>query len=109
MRRNNGKSRAENSRQLRRVLSRHMVDMGSISFSAGLSSISITGLLIKNDGSEFTMTSVKNLVDDLSAFGTITSDLANWELTGGSIRKNSNYFKKVEGGNSHDKDLKTGT
>ncbi|MDA8791804.1 hypothetical protein N9N67_01090 [Bacteriovoracaceae bacterium] len=98
-----GGSRAENSRAVRRVLAKHYVDLNSLSFSAGLTYINLTGLLVKTDGSEFTLSSVKIMMEDLQHLGNVQSDLANWELNGGMIKKNTNYFKKHE-----KKSLKTG-
>lgn len=81
-------SRAELNKDLRRILAKYHVDTSSIAFSASNYSVSLSGLLIRTDGSEFNSGALQPLVDELqSKYGNIDSDLSNWDLTGGSIRK----------------------
>ena len=81
-------SRAELNKDLRRILAKHYVDTTQVSFSASNFAVSLSGILLRVDGSEFNHNSITPLVDELMAqYGHIDSDLGNWDLTGGTIKK----------------------
>lgn len=81
-------SRAELNKDLRRILAKHHVDTAQVFFSASNFAVALSGFLFKADGSEFTSSSLSPLVEELmNQYGHIDSDLGNWDLTGGAIRK----------------------
>lgn len=81
-------SRAELNKDLRRILAKHHVDTTEVSFSASNFAVNLSGVLVKTDGSSFTSSALQPLVDELmSVYRHIDSNLGNWDLTGGSIRK----------------------
>ena len=79
-------TKAEMSKEVRRVLNKHRVDLSVLAYSYGGSSIRLSGGLWRVDGSDFTPEAVSYLVSDLGRFGSIYTDLVNWDLNGGSIR-----------------------
>jgi len=79
-------SKAEMSKEVRRVLNKHRVDLSVMEYSYGGSSIRLSGGLWRVDGSDFTPEAVSYLVSDLGKFGSIYTDLVNWDLNGGGIR-----------------------
>jgi hypothetical protein len=93
-------SKAELNKDLRRIFARHRVDLTSISFSANPSGISMSGTLLKQDGSEFSASTLMPLVEELSAKGYINTDLSNWDLTGGTITKKEDSPSSSSGGGS---------
>lgn len=80
-------SKAEMSRDVRRILTKHRIDMSVLEYSYAGSSVRLSGGLWRIDGSEFTVEALTYLISDLSKFGMLNTDLANWDLNGGTIRK----------------------
>ncbi len=89
------RSRHEVNKLLRRIFAKHCVDLSLLSYSAGLTYINLTGILLKLDGSEFTVACAKNLAEDICEVGQLTTDLANWELYNGIVKRKANYYKKI--------------
>lgn len=81
-------SRAETSKKVRQMFTKHGVDLAEIQITASSSQVSIGGWLLRHDGSELAFPQVKALVDDLmNECGFITTSLGNWDLTAGQIKK----------------------
>lgn len=79
-------SKAEMSKEVRRVLNKHRVDLSILEYSYGGSSIRLSGGLWRVDGSDFTAEAISYMISDLHRFGSLYTDLVNWDLNGGSIR-----------------------
>lgn len=79
-------TKAELSKEVRRTLNKHRVDLTMLDYSYGGSSVRLSGGLWKNDGSEFSVEALTYLINDLYPFGTLYTDLVNWDLNGGTIR-----------------------
>ena len=80
-------SRAEINKVARRIFAKYHVDLRSISFMATRRGINIKGTLLRQDGTEFNPGTLVALVEDLSEIGAVTTDLTNWDLTGGHVVK----------------------
>lgn len=80
-------SKAHYSKNLRRALAQHQVDITQIMYSANSTQVFLSGLLLKNNGEEFNTGAIQELHKELCTFGTISSDLANWVLSNDSIVK----------------------
>ncbi len=79
-------TKAELSKEVRRTLNKHRVDLTMLDYSYGGSSVRLSGGLWKNDGSEFSVEALTYLINDLYPFGSLYTDLVNWDLNGGTIR-----------------------
>ena len=79
-------SKAEMSREVRRVLNKHRVDLTVLDYSYGGNSVRLTGGLWRVDGSDFSVEALSYLISDLYPFGLLYTDLVNWDLNGGNIR-----------------------
>lgn len=88
-------TKAQYSKNLRRVLLRHQIDLSQIQFSASAHSVNLSGLLMKNTGTEVSVPSVIELQKELSRMGQISTDLSNWIITNDSISKIERQEKKA--------------
>lgn len=79
-------SKAEMSKEVRRILNKHRVDLTVLDYSYGGSSVRLTGGLWRVDGSDFSVEAISYLISDLYPFGMLYTDLVNWDLNGGNIR-----------------------
>lgn len=79
-------TKAELSKEVRRILNKHRVDLTVLDYSYGGSSVRLTGGLWRVDGSDFSVEAISYLISDLYPFGVLYTDLVNWDLNGGSIR-----------------------
>ena len=79
-------SKATMSKEVRRVLNKHRVDLSVLDYSYGGSSVRLSGGLWKSDGSDFSVEALGYLITDLYPYGTLYTDLVNWDLNGGNIR-----------------------
>ena len=86
-------TKAEMSKEVRRILNKHRVDLTVLDYSYGGSSVRLSGGLWKSDGSDFSVEALTYLMNDLYPYGTLYSDLVNWDLTGGTIRAISQESK----------------
>lgn len=71
-------SKAQISKEVRRLLARYQVDLTQINFSAGLHSIHLSGYLVKSSGYDFPASVVQTLTTELLRIGSIRSELENW-------------------------------
>ena len=76
-------SRSEQTRAVRRILSKNDVDMGQVQISCSGTRIRLSGILIKRSGDNFFQESLSNMHSELEKFGRVSSDLTNWDLNGG--------------------------
>jgi hypothetical protein len=77
-------SRMEASKEVRRILIRHQIDLSLAQYSVSGYEIRITGWLVKNDTSAFNASGVENLIEDFQRrlpnyF--ISGDMDNWKFT----------------------------
>jgi len=79
-------TKAELSKEVRRILNKHRIDLTMLDYSYGGSSVRLSGGIWKNDGTEFSVEALTYLINDLYPFGTLYTDLINWDLNGGTIR-----------------------
>lgn len=80
-------SRAEKVKGVRRVLAQHGVDVNQLHLNVYHNSLDLSGNLVKYDGSELVFGEVSNLVKSLVVFGSLSTTLSTWDLTGGEIVK----------------------
>lgn len=81
-------SRAETNKEIRRILVRHGVDTGQLSFSCSGRLLTMTGYLCKSDGNELEMKTLEIIVTDLSRMGLqLYCDLENWSVSNGLVSK----------------------
>lgn len=73
-------SKAEMTKEVRRILLRHQVHMQRIFFSANMTSIYFSGELLRNDGKEFKHTVVQVMTQELLQLATIRCELDNWVI-----------------------------
>ena len=71
-------TKAQISKEVRRVLLQYGVSLTHLYFSAGVSSIFMSGDLIKNSGRDFTHEEMFQLTQDLLQIGAIRSEMNNW-------------------------------
>jgi hypothetical protein len=84
-------SRAETNKKIRNIMTKHGVDLAECQISATSTQVSLGGWLVRHDGSELAFPQVKALTDDLmNECGYVTTQLGNWDLTGGQIKKLEN-------------------
>jgi hypothetical protein len=82
------KSRAELNRDLRRILSRHQIDMSLLTFYATPTGVNISGVLKSLSGDELSTGKMQSLVENMKKnFGHIQSDLSNWDISEFSFKK----------------------
>lgn len=79
------RTKGQVSKAVRRILLKYQIDLTQMSFSANVSSIYFSGLLIKNSGHDLPAHEMLNLVQELGAHGIIKSDLQNWFLSNDQI------------------------
>ncbi len=89
-------SRAEKVKGVRRVLAQHGVDVNQLHLSVYHNSLEISGNLVKYDGSELAFGEVSALVRSLTPFGSLSTTLSSWDLTGGEIAKLERREEKKE-------------
>ena len=77
-------TRLESSKEVRRALNRHSVDLSFCQYSASGYEVRLTGWLCKVDGSEFHGLQIEALIQDLQrklpGFF-VNGDLDNWKFT----------------------------
>ena len=77
-------SRMEANKEVRRILTRHLVDLSLAQYSVSGLEIRITGWLVKNDTSEFNAQGIENLIEEFQRrlpnyF--ISGDMDNWKFS----------------------------
>lgn len=88
-------SKAQISKEVRRVLARYQVDLTLIHFSAGLHSIHLSGYLMKSSGYDFPVSVVQTLTLELLRIGSIRCELENWHVGNEGV----NFIGKAENSN----------
>lgn len=73
-------SKAQISKEVRRVLARYQVNLTQIYFTAGMHSIHLSGFLVKPNGQDFSPSVVNAMAIELLKIGTIRSELENWYI-----------------------------
>lgn len=73
-------SKAQISKEVRRVLARYQVDLTRIHFSAGMHSIHLSGYLLKSSGHDFSASVIQGLTAELLRIGNIRCELENWHV-----------------------------
>lgn len=71
-------SKAQLTKEVRRILLRYQVHMSKCFFSANLTSIYLSGTLVRNDGKEFKHTVVNLMTQEILAYASIRCELDNW-------------------------------
>jgi hypothetical protein len=89
-------SRAEQTKAVRRILSKNDVNLAEIQFSCSGVRISFFGTLIKRTGENFNQEALSNMQSQLEKFGRVSSELTNWDLNSGvrRIEKNRVVYKQ---------------
>ena len=90
-RKNERQTKGERTKEVRRVLLRHQVDLTKVYFTANPRSIYFSGELIKASGHEITNSEMICLVEELNQLGMIRSDLENWSISSDSVRFLKHY------------------
>ncbi len=73
-------SKAQISKEVRRILARYQVNLSLIYFTAGMHSIHLSGYLVKPNGQDFSPSVVNAMAIELLKIGTIRSELENWYI-----------------------------
>ena len=73
-------SKAQCSKEVRRILLKYQADLAQMHFSANGRSTYLSGKLIKNSGEEFKPEELLMLAQELVSHGSIKSELDNWYL-----------------------------
>jgi hypothetical protein len=91
-------SRAEQNKEVRRILSKNDVDLGEIQVSCSGTRISMYGTLLKRTGTNFSHEALSNMLSELERVGRVTSELTNWDLNSGvrSLEKNRVSFQEED-------------
>ena len=90
-------SRAKRSKLVRQILNRHQVDMTLMTFTVGPSQLFFSGKIYKCGGADFSFEEIRYLAEELRQFGSVRTELENWDFTGGSIfRKGSDSRERSE-------------
>ncbi len=90
-------SRFELNKNVRTVLQRSRVDLTKVQFSCMGSKVSMYGVLLKEGGAEFTAQGIEAMVKEImsiSGIRDLATELANWNLNGGSIERRGEDDKK---------------
>lgn len=82
----NSITKAQVSKMARTVLQSHRADLSEIQIVASPRSVNLYGMLIKPDGSDFTVEAVMAISDSLTKIVSLTTHLSNWDMNGG-VRK----------------------
>ena len=94
-------NRFEMNKLVRRVLSRHHVDMSQVSYTCIGGRVLLSGFLTKTSGGEFNASGIESMLQEfrkIKGVADIGSELGNWDINGGSIQKidkSANAQKKV--------------
>lgn len=88
-------SKAQASKEVRRVLARYQVDLTAIRFSASTHSIHLNGYLIKASGYDFQVSVVQTMTSELLRIATIRCELENWNIGSEGV----NFIGKAEKSN----------
>lgn len=81
-------SRMEANKIVRRVLSRHTVDLSQTQYSVSGKDIRLTGFLCKTDGSHMSANHIETMVQEFMRYLPgfyITGDFDNWSFTSDHI------------------------
>ncbi|MBT3586183.1 MAG: hypothetical protein HN509_14850 [Halobacteriovoraceae bacterium] len=101
-------SRLEVNKQVRTILCRHNADLQQLNFSFVGSTVNLDGILLKVGGGDYSATQIESMVSDIRripAVSSISSNLLNWCLAGGSItRLVSKRLNKSEYGYDQDEE-----
>lgn len=91
-------SRAEQNKEVRRILSKNDVDMTEVQVSCSGTRISMYGTLLKRNGEDFIHEALSNMLSELERFGRVSSELTNWDLNSGvrNIEKNKVEFLTLD-------------
>ena len=73
-------SKAQISKEVRRILLKYQTNLSEVYFNAGVSSIILSGNLVKNSGREFKSEEMFNLTNELLKLGHIRCELENWVI-----------------------------
>ncbi len=96
-------SRAEQTREVRRILSKHDVDLGELQVSCSGTRITLQGTLLKRSGDNFNFEVLNTLLGELQRVGMVSSELTNWDLNSGVRKLEKN--KVSSGSNSSSQGL----
>lgn len=88
-------SKAQVSKEVRRILARYQVDLTYIHFSASIHTIHLSGYLIKASGYDFSASVVQTLTNELLKIGAIRCELENWHIGNEGV----NFTGKIEKSN----------
>ena len=91
-------SRAEQNKEVRRILSKNDVDLSEVQVSCSGTRISLYGTLLKRSGEPFAHEALSNMLSELERFGRVSSELTNWDLNSGvrSLEKNRVSYGEEE-------------
>ena len=81
-------SRMEANKIVRRVLSRHTVDLSQTQYSVSGKDIRLTGFLCKTDGSHMPANHIETMIQEFMRYLPgfyITGDFSNWSFTSDHI------------------------
>lgn len=73
-------SKAEISKEIRRIFAKHQVDLSKLYFNAGHRTVILSGKLVKIDGKDLTPNVVLVMTREILKFGYIRSELDNWYI-----------------------------
>ena len=73
-------TKAQCSKEVRRVLLKYQADLAKMHFSANGRSTYLSGTLVKNSGEDFKSEELLMLAQELAHHGSIKSELDNWYL-----------------------------
>ena len=81
-------SRLDTNREVRRIFVRHGVDTSKIHFSCQGKSLQLSGILLKEGGTDIESNIVEAISQELTRLGVrIVCELENWSFMDGSISK----------------------
>jgi hypothetical protein len=91
-------SRLEVNRDIRRIFSRHHVDLTNMNFSCHGKSVTLTGALRKDGGRDFSASEVDCIAQEIYRMSiSILCELNNWDITpSGITKKGGSDEKKAE-------------
>lgn len=81
-------SRLESSKEVRRVLNRHCVDLSFCQYSVAGMDVRLSGRLKKTNGSDYNTPQIENMLQDFQRYlmgYTVNGDFENWKFTSDHI------------------------
>lgn len=89
-------SRGQQNKNVRRVLLQHQIDLNQLVFRTSARTIYLSGVLLRNTGSDLNAQHILRLIEDLEIIGIIQSDLSNWRISKDSISFVGDYEYNAE-------------